>query len=65
MRLAGEANWWLPAPLRRLYERFGISEGGELDEPAPALMPMPLPATVAVGGASGGHGRSELVGVRE
>jgi len=27
MRLAGEANWWAPAPLRRIYERFGISEG--------------------------------------
>jgi RND superfamily putative drug exporter len=24
MRLAGEANWWAPAPLRRLYERFGL-----------------------------------------
>jgi putative drug exporter of the RND superfamily len=28
MRLAGEANWWAPAPLRRLYDRFGFSEGG-------------------------------------
>jgi RND superfamily putative drug exporter len=28
MRLAGEANWWAPAPLRRLHERFGISETG-------------------------------------
>jgi RND superfamily putative drug exporter len=26
MRLAGEANWWAPKPLRRVYERFGISE---------------------------------------
>jgi len=26
MRLAGEANWWAPAPLRRLYERWGFSE---------------------------------------
>ena len=26
MRLAGEANWWAPAPMRRFYERFGISE---------------------------------------
>ncbi len=32
MRLAGNANWWAPAPLRRIYERFGISEAG----PAPA-----------------------------
>ena len=27
MRLAGEANWWAPRPLRRLHERFGLSEG--------------------------------------
>jgi RND superfamily putative drug exporter len=26
MRLAGEANWWAPAPLRRLYQRIGLSE---------------------------------------
>jgi putative drug exporter of the RND superfamily len=27
MRLAGDANWWAPAPLRRVYERVGLSEG--------------------------------------
>lgn len=26
MRLAGEFNWWAPAPLRRLRERFGLRE---------------------------------------
>src|SRR5207248_7617857 len=26
MRLAGEANWWAPAPLHRLYERIGLKE---------------------------------------
>ena len=26
MRLAGDANWWAPAPLRRLYLRIGLSE---------------------------------------
>jgi len=26
MRLAGEANWWAPRPLRRLHDRFGLSE---------------------------------------
>lgn len=31
MRLAGEANWWAPAPLRRFHERFGISESGPVD----------------------------------
>jgi RND superfamily putative drug exporter len=32
MRLAGEANWWAPKPLRAVYNRFGFSEGGA-DEP--------------------------------
>jgi putative drug exporter of the RND superfamily len=26
MRLAGRANWWAPAPLRRLHARFGLAE---------------------------------------
>ncbi|MBX6169182.1 MAG: MMPL family transporter, partial [Thermobispora bispora] len=26
MRLAGTANWWAPAPLRRLHRRLGVSE---------------------------------------
>ncbi|MFE7563544.1 MMPL family transporter [Kitasatospora sp. NPDC057500] len=26
MRLAGPANWWAPAPLRRLHTRFGLTE---------------------------------------
>ena len=30
MRLAGPANWWAPAPLRRLHRRIGLTE-----EPAP------------------------------
>lgn len=25
MRLAGEANWWAPGPLRRLHARIGLS----------------------------------------
>ena len=33
MALLGKWNWWAPAPLRRLHERFGISEA-------------PLPETV-------------------
>ena len=32
MKLAGEANWWAPRPLRRVYERFGIHEHVDLDE---------------------------------
>ena len=26
MRLLGQANWWAPRPLRRLYARYGIRE---------------------------------------
>ncbi|MEV6290034.1 MMPL family transporter [Streptomyces sp. NPDC051896] len=32
MRLTGRATWWAPTPLRRLHERFGLSEG---EHPAP------------------------------
>jgi RND superfamily putative drug exporter len=28
MRLLGRANWWAPRPLRGLYARYGIREGG-------------------------------------
>jgi RND superfamily putative drug exporter len=35
MRLAGSANWWAPAPLRRFHRRFGLSEA----EPAPLAAP--------------------------
>jgi RND superfamily putative drug exporter len=35
MRLAGEANWWAPRPLRRLHERFGLSES----PPTPSAVP--------------------------
>jgi RND superfamily putative drug exporter len=28
MELLGKWNWWAPAPLRRLHDRFGISESG-------------------------------------
>ena len=28
MKLAGHANWWAPAPLRRLHARIGLAEGG-------------------------------------
>ncbi|MBU9766332.1 MMPL family transporter [Mycobacterium sp. TNTM28] len=37
MHLMGQWNWWAPAPLARLHERFGISESAEL--PAPPAGP--------------------------
>ncbi|MFF4432051.1 MMPL family transporter [Streptomyces sp. NPDC001513] len=30
MKLTGKATWWAPGPLRRLHERFGLSEGESL-----------------------------------
>ena len=35
MRLLGRANWWAPAPLRRLYARYGIRESDDSPAPAP------------------------------
>lgn len=32
MRLMGELNWWAPRPLRRLYERFKITEHPSTDK---------------------------------
>ena len=40
MRLLGDANWWAPAPLRRLYARYGIRED---DGPGPAAVASPEP----------------------
>jgi RND superfamily putative drug exporter len=33
MELLGKWNWWAPAPLRRLHDRFGLSEGGPPEPP--------------------------------
>ena len=51
MRLAGEANWWAPRPLRRLHDRFGFTEGGDLDDELdPGSPPAAVPPPVGVGG---------------
>ncbi|MFF3620368.1 MMPL family transporter [Streptomyces sp. NPDC002467] len=34
MKLTGKATWWAPGPLRRLHERFGLSEGEPVARPA-------------------------------
>jgi len=34
MRLAGELNWWAPKWMKRIFERFGISESGPPPPPA-------------------------------
>ncbi|HEY7052249.1 MAG TPA: MMPL family transporter [Mycobacterium sp.] len=38
MTLLGKANWWAPAPLRRIYARFGMREAPAAGEP-----PIPAP----------------------
>jgi trehalose monomycolate/heme transporter len=38
MRLLGPANWWAPAPLARIYRRYGI---GETEAIAPVVIPAP------------------------
>ena len=42
MRLAGRANWWAPAPLRRVYDRFGIRESAEPPARGPHEDPVPV-----------------------
>ncbi|MFF4992604.1 MMPL family transporter [Streptosporangium saharense] len=32
MRLLGRAAWWAPAPLRRVWEKFGVREVSDADE---------------------------------
>ncbi|WP_405531211.1 MMPL family transporter [Streptomyces avidinii] len=43
MKLTGRATWWAPAPLRRLHERFGLSEG-EAAPPRPEADRIPVGA---------------------
>ncbi|MFE2287605.1 MMPL family transporter [Streptomyces sp. NPDC059443] len=43
MKLTGKATWWAPAPLRRLHERFGLSEGEAAPAPEEAEVE-PVPA---------------------
>jgi RND superfamily putative drug exporter len=40
MKLLGERNWWAPAPLRRIYDRFGLHE-----PPESAAVPAPREGT--------------------
>jgi RND superfamily putative drug exporter len=46
MRLAGDANWWAPKPLRRLYDWIGLSEGEKVPAGA-AVSPVPVLEEVA------------------
>ncbi|MEU8922659.1 MMPL family transporter [Kitasatospora sp. NPDC048545] len=57
MSLFGEFNWWAPAPLRRLHQRFGLSEHVDLPEIEPAVIPAPRP--VVAQSESGAESESE------
>jgi trehalose monomycolate/heme transporter len=48
MRLMGDANWWAPAPLARLWLRVGLREGEAA--PPPVALPAPrAPEETSVG----------------
>ncbi|MFE1416229.1 MMPL family transporter [Streptomyces sp. NPDC058746] len=40
MKLTGKATWWAPGPLRRLHEKFGLSEGEAVEK---AVQPQARP----------------------
>ncbi|WP_328390737.1 MMPL family transporter [Nocardia sp. NBC_00416] len=46
MRLAGDANWWAPGPLRRFHDRFGLRESEQPEKLAAAAQDA-LPAAVS------------------
>jgi RND superfamily putative drug exporter len=51
MTLLGRANWWAPAPLRRLHDRLGLTDEPTSPGPANGLI---VPATPALTGANAG-----------
>ena len=60
MKLTGRATWWAPGPLRRLHDRFGVSEGGA----APTTVdPETAHGAGGAGGAVPGPGERDKVGV--
>jgi uncharacterized membrane protein YdfJ with MMPL/SSD domain len=44
MALLGNWNWWLPAPLQRFWDRFGVREAGSA-LPHDSAAPVTVPAT--------------------
>ncbi|MGW8570290.1 MMPL family transporter [Streptomyces niveus] len=59
MKLTGRATWWAPGPLRRLHDRFGVSEGGS----HPAALAGGTDGTGGSDGAVSGAGERDKVGV--
>lgn len=56
MRLAGRANWWAPAPLRRFHDRFGFHEHVDTAGFVPGVNGV---SPVASNGAVGESGRAD------
>ncbi|WP_436773665.1 MMPL family transporter [Yinghuangia sp. YIM S09857] len=55
LALFGERSWWAPGPLRRLHDRFGISESG----PTPLTKSTGSRPGAAPGGAGGSQAGSD------
>ena len=47
MTLLGERNWWAPAPLRKLYDRFGLREEPSIIDVTVPEQRQPAPAMAA------------------
>jgi len=62
MTLAGDANWWAPHWLRRVHDRFGVSEHVDLDEPTDDGQALD-DGQASDDGVAGGPGEKEPVSV--
>ncbi|MDT5347319.1 MAG: putative drug exporter of the superfamily [Mycobacterium sp.] len=51
LRVAGDLNWWAPAPLKRLHARIGVSEAPSAATPEAAAETPKLPAMPAAADA--------------
>jgi len=55
MTLLGKANWWAPAPLRRLHRRIGLHEAPSAPASHARPAAMRLPATAGPGASPSGE----------
>ena len=62
MKLAGDANWWAPAPLRRFQERFGLHEA-PADDPSDEFIDLDGGDGASGGGSIDGQLEDDLATV--
>ena len=62
MKLAGDANWWAPAPLRRFQERFGLHEAPP-DDTSDEVIDLDDHGGSSVGGSPDAHRDGDLATV--